>query len=473
MTELLNTLPDSGPEVRSAQTDAPGTFRGRLLYGLQSAGNEAFSLMDLSAGISLARSDAKVGNEAMATLDARYGGLLERQTAPDVVSTALDAAIVAGFRRDAYGAGYLYTDTMPADARRQAAETSAQEHFDDLTAELQTHHPDWSAEQLAEAAAVRAQDVITLLAMTAEQRDTYRAAVFEYQERGRAAEAAHAEAEALHLERHARVARIGRLATQTVVAFTGKVRTAPYAIGAHASVTGMRIREWYGNRSPEGKKAVILSAASVALSGLAAYAALRFANGGDHEHMILAGNNGNSGGNTVPDTIGGAPSVPNRIGVAPSVPDQIGMTPQVPKNIGDAPVVPNRIGGNAVTVPDQIGRAPQVPDTIGAPNTVPTPSGGNLSRVTSSKELFVQTGKVSQWPETITVSKWDAKNHDGSLWGISEAILRGSGVDHPENDQIAALEHTLRSQALGPDGRLQAGQKLHLKPALDALRRLK
>lgn len=482
MTEVLTDLPESSTSVEDQS--APESFRGRLRRGA----HEAYNILDLSAGVALANIDIRTHTDTMESLNNRYNGLLERRTASDRISMALQSDIQLDFRRDAQRAGFTDVNQMPTDQRREVAEAAAAPYLDDIITELQAHHPDWTAEEVEALAQQYTQDIITILAMDETQRDTYQAAMLEYRESGSAITEAEQRKEELQEQRNQHLRSFGRVAMQTLVAMAHSVRSVPYAVGARVSVTVVQVRDWYGNRSPEGKKAVWFSAASVAVAGLVGYLATRHTGGahgggynlasydvsGPDAHSVNLGDHrpdqlGFSG----PNNLGQHANHPTNLGDHLNRPIGLGQHVDHPNNLGDNghPGRPYNLGQHA-NHPDNLGQHADHPNNLGdhRPDNLGTP--GATPEVHTSAELFSDSGEVNKWPDTITVSHWNSKTHDGSLWGISEQMLRRSGVEHPDDGQIQHLVNALRPQAQ-PNGFLLDGQQLHLGPAVDALKDLK
>lgn len=488
-------MPEATAPQATPEADAQG-FRANV----RAAGEHAYSFADLSAGITLASREIRGKQGSLDTLNTRYGGILERQTASDVVSVALEADLILDYRRDAQRAGYTDVDAMPAELRLQVVENAVRNRADDIIAELESHHPDWTREQLAEAAALRISDIITLLSMSGEQRDDYRRALFNYRDTQGDIAALETKLETLREARRDRLGALGRVAVGAVVGMVNAVRNAPHAVASHVTVAGMTLRqkvgEWYQSRSPEGKRTTIFSAATLAIAGIATYMSMRYAAGYEgagsrSADFTLASNNTDTGGiggqaPEVSGPIGGVASEVNGpIGEAGVVGPIGGVAPEVAGPIGypNAEVIPGPIGGSATEVTGPIGdpgNTPEFTGTIGghAPEkvdgpignpaeAVPEVAGGDLRTAKTSSELF-GNGNVQHWPETVKVSAWDSQTKDGSLWGISEEMLQRSGVANPSDAQIDKLVDALRPQA-DANGFLQKGQELNLRPAIDLL----
>lgn len=471
MTEVITNLPESSESIET-QSAPKETFRGRLRRGLR----EAYNVLDLSAGVSLANTDIRAHTETMDNLNERYSGLLERRTANDFVSLTLQSDIQLDFRRDAQRAGFTDVDQMPSDQRHQVAEAVAASYLDDIIAELQGHHPDWTPEEVEAQAHQYAQDVITVLAMDESQHDTYQAAMLEYQESSSAITEAIAQKEQLQEQRNKHLRSFGRIATQTLVAMGHGVRNMPYTIGARASVTVTRVREWYGNRSPEGKKAVWFSAAGVAVAGLVGYIATRHTGGAHGNYNLASFDVPAPNSNNHPNNLGFGHPV--NLDAHAGHPDNLGVPVHHPANLDAHTGHPINLDSNAGH-PNNLNAHPGHPDNLDAhaghpnnldahPDTLGNPTAPEIH---TSHDLFGGSGEVKNWPDTITVSHWNSKTHDGSLWGISEQMLRRSGIENPNDGQIQHLVSALRPQAL-QNGFLLDGQQLHLGPAVDALKDL-
>jgi len=483
MAETLTdpTLHGAAPEAMpqpAPQAEARG-FRADV----HSAGEYAYSFIDVTAKMSLTAEDIRRNRGNLDTLNNRYDGILERQSASDVVSVALESDLLLDYRRDAQRAGYTDVDAMPPELREQIVETAVRNRADDIIAELEAHHPDWSREQVAEAAALRISDIITLLSMDATQREGYRRALFSYRDTQDEIAALETNMETMRKQRRERLSAVGRVAVRAVTGVVNAVRNVPSNIGARTTVAGMTLRqkigEWYQSRSPEGQKATLFTAAGIALAGIATYIGMRYGAGVDHGgshggvNYELASNNTST--DVAPDVIGGhAPAIPHTIGHevigghAPAIPETIGgHAPVVPEQIGTAPDVPNAIGGKAPDVPHTIGNPV---DTAGNAPSVPEIIGGDLRGAKTSGELFGH-GNIQRWPDTVKVSAWDPQTKDGSLWGISEEMLERSGVKNPSDAQIDKIVDALRPQA-DANGYLRQGQTLNLRPAIDLLPQL-
>jgi hypothetical protein len=378
--------------------------------------------------------------------------LVERQTAPDAISTALYDDIGLDFRVHAQAAGYTDTEAMAPDLRRAIAETAAHGHIAGIITELQMHHPDWTPEELAMAAEVRAHDAATLLTMEADEKDTYQADLSTYQETAASIPDMQAELDVLRQQRTDHLTRIGRTALKGLVSFAGAMRELPLRAASTATVGVMSAVNWYRESTTERKQTIRFTAVSVAITGLAAFIASRVGGMSHMPDMIPAGYTTDHT-NIVPDISvdygsGGSPHISEEYG-AVEVPDisiEYGQT--------DTPDISVEYG--------QIGEVPDIPVEYGA-------TGIDLSNAASSSQLFGHTEAISSWPDVITVNRWNPNNHDGSLWGISKQLLQGSGVKNPTDHQIQQLVDTLRPQAGGPNGQLLEGQQLRLGPATKLL----
>src|SRR5688572_2136344 len=306
MAETL-TYDPSVEAHNNAPQDAPETGRFR---------HEASSgIIDASAGIILRQRELRLSEAAREGLDARYDGLLSRQSATDVLSMPLADDIFIDFRRDAQRAGFTDVDQMPAEQRATIAETVAQHYADDIAAELEVHHPEWTPAEVAAATAQRIRDIVTLLTMDTNELDAYHQAAFDYQEVSAQATALETEIAEFRAGRTQRIARIGGFALRGLVGIAGKLRDLPgklrdlpHAVNARMTLTGLdaaqRIRNWYTEKSAEDKKTVWLTAAGVAVTGVASYIAFRLQNGSGPSAMPafnLASNAKDQIGNVAPD----------------------------------------------------------------------------------------------------------------------------------------------------------------------------
>ena len=204
-----------------------------------------------------------------------------------------------------------------------------------------------------------------------------------------------------------------------------------------------QIRYWYAKKTPEGKSAVLFTAASVAVTGLGLYVFARL--NGHSNHSVT---NFKLADHTSDLSSSGNPDV------------SIGTPDGITENIGSDVTIgtpEETIGHIDIGTPEAIGTSIE---HIG--------TGRNLSDAHASAELFTANSYVETWPDTVTVSRWNPYTKDGSLWGISSQILQRSGVAKPTTEQITRLVDTLRPQAL-PDGRLIHGQTLDLRPALSTI----
>lgn len=467
MAETLIDPTLHGHTPEATMQPAPEAEARGFRAGVREAGESAYSFLDLSAGISLTASDIRYHSERLDIANNRYNGILERQTATDTISVALEADLLLDYRRDVQRAGYTDVDAMPAELRQQVVENTVRSRADDIIAELESHHPEWSREQLAEAAALRISDIITVLSMDAAQRDAYRAELFDYRDTKDRITTLETDLETKRQERRERLGAIGRVAVRAMMSVVNVARTAPRAVATHAAVTGMTLRqkvgEWYQNRSPEGKKATMFTAAGVAIAGIATYIGMRYGgyeSGSQGNNFVLASNATDIGAQApdVSEHIGGH-ALPHMGAEAPDINGHIGGGP-LPHIGAQAPELPPHIGGE--NIPHIGAEAPDLSQHIGGEMT-----GGDLRGVKTSSELFGK-GTVAQWPESVKVSGWDSQTKDGSLWGISEEMLQRSGVHDPSDAQIDRLVDALRPQA-GQNGQLHEGQTLDLRPAIDLL----
>jgi len=419
--------------------------------------------------------------------------------------------IFIDYRRDAQRAGFTDVQQMPLAERVATAQSVAEQYSDDIAAELEVHHPEWTSEEIAAATTQRIRDIVTLLTMNTDELDTYRQATFDYQEVIGQAVTLETEIAELRAERKKRMSGLGNFAVRGLVGVAGKLRDLPHAFNARMTIAGMavaeRVRKWYSEKSPEGKKTVWFTAASVAITGLATYVAVRL-NGGHSPSSgnlpaldLVSDNAPDQMGNVAPhdlgnvaphnlgsplaagDTLGSAQLggvaldhmggvVPAKVGTTLTAPHNFGGVspdnlggPSAPMHMGHQPVAPDNLGNVA---PDTLGHR-RAPDNLGgiAPDSLGNP-GLDLSGADTSKEFFANDSRVEKWPQIITVSEWDATTKDGSLWGISEQMLHRSGIANPSDAQIEQLVDSLRPQAQA-NGWLAEGQKLDLRPALDVL----
>jgi hypothetical protein len=485
MAEVLidpNLQPSMSPEQQVV--DGPLTYRERIRRSVGRMGEGAMSLLDLGAGIALARDDLRLTRNGMNQLDEPYGGMLKRQAASDAISMDLESDIILDFRRDAQRLGFTDLEAMPSDQRTLTARLAIEQRTADITEELVTHHPDWTPEELAETVSTRTTDFATLLGMDAQERDEYLAAQLEYQELQLAVPEIQSELSELRAERNERVSRIGSVAMRGIVSFAGRVRDLPNTLSARAVVAGMAVSDRLHSIGPEKRrKAFWKTAGGVAIAGIAGYIAMRAGSG----HGFGSGNNynyalANSSSPLLPDHVGGS-GLPDHVGTPSGypTPDHIGSATPTPEHTGSAIPTPNHIGSADVTSSiDHVGTDTQAPNHVGSsaatsnhvgsasPDHLGTP-GENLSSVKTSSELFSSTNAVDKWPSTITVSHWDSRDLDGSLTGISKQLLIRSGVSDPSQDQITILVDSLRPQAQ-PNGYLLYGQQLDLRPATETIR---
>lgn len=485
MSERLLEQPAQSVESTVApqgEANAPISFRERF----RQARGYASSLLELSAGIVLRKGDLKQAAEWQARLDEPYAGLLERQSASDVASLSLQQDVFITFRRDAQQIGYTDTEAMPEESRSALAEGATQAHLTDIITELQKAHPEWTPEEVGNAALQRAQDMATLLAMDSEQQTAYREAYLRYQQINSSVIETQAELTEMQADRRDRLSDLGRAALNGLIALTEKARELPRAVGVQARIAGMVVAEqfgaWYTTKSPEDKKAFMHTATGVAIAGIAGYIAMRtggfgFGGGSTSQHAIQLASSSSplspdylgSGpdhlGSNGPTVIGSSPdhlgaAAPTHVG-ANLTPDHLGSS-KTPDHIGTPG--PTHIGS---AQPDHIGTQP-TPDHIGAKTTTPEHlSGIDLSDAKTSDALF-SAERASKWPTSIEVSAWNPTNQDGSLWGISRQLLKQSGIQNPTDGQIDLLVDALRPQAQ-PNGWLALGQRLDLQPALDLL----
>lgn len=498
MSERLLEQPAQSVDAVEPQVgtpDAPVSYRERFRH----AGERAWSLVDLSAGIALRKGDLKYAAEAQARLDEPFGGLLERQ-AQDPASLSLQQDVYITFRSDAQKAGFTDVEAMPEELRAQSAERAAQAHITDITTELLQNHPDWAPEEIEAAAQQRVWDISQLLAMNTEQQSAYREASLKYHEINSSVKETQLQLSEMQAERQEGLSELGRAALAGLIAISEKARELPLAVQTRVRVAGMVIAEqfgaWYTAKSPEAKVTFLQTAAGVAVAGIASYIAMRsgvsFGGAGtSHQAIDLMNSsaplNPDHLGVATPDHLGSSPvaigassvdhigaSTPHHIG-ANLGPDHIGVS--APNHLGAS--TPDHIGGK-VAEPTHIGAAPDhlgsqsgpshigaqaTPDHIGSnPNHV---GGIDLSDAKTSSELFA-VERATQWPTSIEVSPWDANTQDGSLWGISRQLLKQSGVQSPNDVQIDLLVDSLRPQAQ-PNGWLSVGQQLNLQPAIDLL----
>lgn len=477
---------------------APESYRERIRRGLRSAGEAAYSLLDVNAGIALARVDIKHEEATMDSLNQRYDGMLERQSQDDKTSMALEHDIVTAHRAEIQREGVTH-DEIPAARRFEMAESTVALFLEDIAEELSAHHPDWTVEEVALAATQRARDIIAILAMDSGQQETYEAAVFEYNEARDEIADLQVEAEALKEERRQRLGSIGNVAVKALFGFGSRLRNMPYEMSAKLTIAGANVargvREWYGSKSAEDKRTVLFSAASVAVAGIAAYVTVRL-NGGHSSHasgnFILAGNETTFEGQPVDATrIGGSEAIDaTRIGSGGHIDaTRIGGGEAIDATrIGgerDGAVDATRIGGEPAVDATRIGGetgavdatriggetgsidAARIGGETGPVDAEVIGGGIDLSGAKTTEELF-GSKQVSKWPDVIKVSEWDVQTKDGSLWGISTEMLERSGVKNPSDNQVQKLVEALRPQA-GADGMLRVGQALDLRPAVELL----
>ena len=480
MGEVLIDQLEASQGVEQSTPLVHMSYSERLRAGLGQVTEGGMSLLDVTAGIALARDDMRLTRRAMNALDEPYDGLIGRQANADHISPQLESDILSA--RGGRQAGYTDVDSMPPELRADVAVTIVDQHRGKLAADMATLHPEWSSEELDAAVQTRAADMVTLLQMGAEEREAYLAAQREYHELQTAIPEIETELNNLRTERNDRLSRIGRAALSGIIGFAGRVRNAPSALSARVVVTGMSVTDRLRNMNPENRRKVFWgTAAGIALAGVASYVAMR------------AGRSSGSGGNYVLASSDN-PLIPDHVGSAAQTPlDHVGTTAVPTDNVGTFAMPTDHLGtstsmpqadiftpahhvGTANTVPtDHIGSSQGIPtDHVGSTFDTPTHVGGSgesLATAQSSSELFGKSTRVTNWPDTIRVSKWNAQNLDGSLTGISRQMLIRSGVEHPGSDQVQALVDVLRPQAQ-PNGYLLQDQVLDLRPATQVLRSL-
>jgi hypothetical protein len=510
MAEVLTDPQSQQPSVASPEQNGVSentlSYRERLRQGVGAVADHSLSFIDLTAGIALARDDLRLTRNAMNHLDTPYDGMLERQAATDTVSMGLESDIILDFRRDAQRIGFTDTDAMPAEHRAAAAQSAVNGQVAAVAAELAAHHPEWTQEEVDEAAATRARDFVRLLSMNEEERNDYLAAQLEYHELKSAVPEIQSELSELRAERNQRLSRLGGAALRGVVNFVGRVRNLPNALSARAMVAGMSVGDRIRSMNPENRRRAFWgTAAGIAITGIASYIAYRagHAPSGNAQHYTLASSSSpllptehlGVSGNAPTNHLGTPATLPvGRVGetspnfVIPT--SHVGTPNSLPTNtLG----VEAHLPGNHLGTPDpantlptnHLGTAANLPTThLGSPENLPTnhvgssaqlpgnhigqPSVEGLSGAKTSTELFNGNGAVDKWPKSITVNHWNSQTLDGSLTGISRQMLIRSGVSHPDQSQINALVDSLRPQAQ-PNGYLLYGQKLDLRPALNIL----
>lgn len=509
----LNRVPSVDGAEKRIDTDGVLTYRDRLRRGFSQAAEGTASFINLSASIGLARDDLRLTREAMDRLDTAHDGLLARQST-DIISVELGSDIILDYKRDAQREGYTDLDTMPAELRAQVAHGAVDTYRDQIRQEFEAAHPEWSSEELDEAAAQRAADVSTLLGMTTEEYSVFAQNQIEYQNLSGASAEIQAELSEMRAERSARISRLGRTAMTGLVGFVGKVRNAPNALSARAMVAGMSIGDRVRSMSPENRRRTFAgTAAGLAVAGIAAFIAYRAGHvpSGNANYALMSAESPllptGVGAEHLPVGVGDV-QLPTGVGEF-AIPSSVGM--DTPLSVGDidlpggvgAETLPTGIGetlpvgigdtdiptGVGETLPTGIGDAQSLPTGVGSPNlptgvgeSVPSSVGAdlpgtvgvggeNLSSVQSSSELFDSNGSVETWPAKIRVGEWNGKTLDGSLTGISRQMLVRSGVPSPSTDQINVLVEALRPQAQ-PNGWLLKGQELDLRPATSALKSL-
>lgn len=504
MSEVLTRPPEAGAstEVHTPQAEQAGRFER-----IRELGARAYTLLELSAGISNRNHRLEHANRVADTINQYHEGLIGRQAHGETVGMFVEEDIRITFRRDVLRAGHANPDAMPAEQRRAVAEAAARAHRDDIVAELHTQHPDWAAGQIMAAAEARIADVVTILSMDSATHDEYEADLFTYQEQRARITELIAERAELETEHSARVRNIGRAALQGLVGMAravrnvpGAVRRMPSVINATGTVVFMsartNMREWYGSRTGEQKKLMWLTAASVAFAGIASFIAARYGLGtgghgtGSQPNMEFASYSKPEGepigteyqpsgepiGATYGEPIGAGSGEPIGAGANPGETIGAGYTPG--ESIGGDPSVGEPIGSEGATAGEPIGTEAGEPiggeaqpgETIGADPSAgaETATGIDLSHATTTKELFSGTEQVKTWPQTVTVDRWNPKTKQGSLWGICDTMLQRSGIANPSDDQINQLVDTLRPQAQ-PNGFLDEGQTLDLTPAIEEL----
>src|SRR6478672_3220816 len=175
--------PNTQPSVvtpEQGQPEGSFSYRDRLRSGLGRLVERGASLVDSAAAIVVAHDDLRLARKAMHQLDEPFGGLLERQAMSDPLSAELESDIILDFHRDAQRAGFTDVDTMPTEARIETAEQVLGAYRDALAAEIVALHPEWSAEEVDETVATRAEDMTTLFSMDEARRDEYLQAQLEY-----------------------------------------------------------------------------------------------------------------------------------------------------------------------------------------------------------------------------------------------------------------------------------------------------
>lgn len=460
------------------------SYRDRLRQGLGRLTEGTASLVDVSAGVALARDDLRRTRRAMDMLDEPYSGVMERHAAGGTSST-LQATIGRDFRRDARQAGFTELDSMPAELRMATAHAAVGRYSQDIAQELRAFHPEWSDEDLEAAAIARVEDFTRLLSMTTEEYGTFAEAHMQYEDLRSATAEIQTELNELRANRNERLARIGRAALRGVLNFAGRVRNAPHALSARVVVAGMSLTDRMRSLSPENRRKVFWgTAAGIAFAGIASYIAMRAGHSrGPSGSYIFA----SSDTPLIPDHIGSATQTPlDHVGTAAAPADSVGtftvptdhlgtQSADLPGHVGTEAFTPTHHVGTDNTPPvDHMGSQNAPSDHIGSSSDLPTHVGGggeSLATAQTSSEIFGDSGRVTNWPDTIRVSKWNAQNLDGSLTGISRQMLVRSGVEHPSNGQVQALVDVLRPQAQS-NGYLLQDQVLDLRPATKALRSL-
>lgn len=448
---MAETLNYSDTSVKAPAAPAEAQEVGPISH-------DAFNTLETSAGIILSKRDLRLAQAERDSFDSRYDGLIARQTSEKALSLALADDIFIDFRRNAQRAGFTEVDQMSLSERVEAARVAAETYRPDIFSELQSAHSPWSLEDLQAATDQRISDVITLLSMSRGEQDDYRHTILKYyQATDRIAEIEHEIAE-FRAERQKHVKNLGKFVINSLVKGAHALRDAPYAAGARltlgASRGVQRIRSWYTRTSPEGKKAVLFTAAGIAVAGVAAYVFSRLSGPGSSPETTAFTLASYTSDETA-DTLNGVSIDIGESGdsLDSSTAENIGLVSS-PENIGAGTALD--IG----SVSDDISSG--TAENIGM-------TGTDLSSAKASSELFADHTPVNNWPHIITVDKWNAQNYDGSLSGISRQLLRRSGVASPTSDQIKELVDVLRPQAQ-PNGWLLHGQKLDLRPALSLLK---
>lgn len=490
------TQPSVTPEQRAPEGSL--SYRERLRLGLGRLGERSASFVNMAANIALAHDDLRLTRGAMRRLDEPYGGLIERQASGDNLSLSLESDIMLDFQREAARVGFTDVDAVPSELRIEFASQVVSARTDDVAAEIASSHPEWSPEEVSDAAAARVTDLSTLFGMDSAECDEYLAAQLEYHELQSAIPEIQTTLSELRAERNERLSRMGRVALRGAVRFASRVRDVPAALSARAMVAGMAVSDRIHAVAPEKRrKAFWGTAAGVAIAGIAHYVALRHGSGPSGGGYTLASSSTstlpdhlgsvplpthvgtstpdhlgnfvlpNHVGSTTPDHLGGS-VLPDHLGTSGSAPDHLGtIDPSAPNHVG-TPAAPDHIGtpshvGSAETTPQHVGGTPDM-----SPSHVGTEATNDIK---TSGELFSGADSVDKWPSVITVDQWNSRTHDGSLTGISHQMLVRSGVHNPTQSQVDTLIDALRPQAQ-PNGFLLKGQRLDLRPATSALHEL-